>query len=88
MVRARVRFRAGVGARVRDSGRARVRARVSKVCGMPRVEVSGTAKAEGKSRDMTRAGPGYNAQSSLHKGVRVLNPSKLGFTEHSPTAEI
>ena len=29
-----------------------------------------------------------NAQSSLHKGVRVLNPSKLGFTEHSPTAEI
>ena len=31
---------------------------------------------------------GYNAQSSLHKGVRVVNPSKLGFTEHSPTAEI
>ena len=29
---------------------------------------------------------GYNAQYSLHKGVRVLNPSKLGFTEHSPTA--
>ena len=29
----------------------------------------------------------YNAQSSLHKGVRVLNPSKLGFAKHS-TAEI
>ena len=31
---------------------------------------------------------GYNAQSSLHKGFRVLNPSKLGFTKHPPTAEI
>ena len=30
---------------------------------------------------------GYNAQSSLHKRVRVLNPSKLDFTEHSPTAK-
>ena len=29
----------------------------------------------------------YDAQSSLHKGVRVLNPSKLGFTKHSPTAK-
>ena len=29
----------------------------------------------------------YNAQSSLHKGVRVLNLRRLGFTAHSPTAE-
>ena len=31
---------------------------------------------------------GVDAQSSLHKGARALNPSKPGFTGHSPTAEI
>ena len=44
----------------------------------------------GSCRDLgsVQGAGAYNTQSSLHKGVRVLNPSKLAFTNHSPTAKI
>ena len=66
------------------------------VCEVPKAKAKVKAKAKANPRGNPNRNPnsnprltqGYDAQSSLHKGVRVLNPSKLGFTEHSPTAEI